>query len=196
MRSLFAALSSVAFSNLVIIALSVFGGLLAVFAALCALSVRVRSLDKKPVFHFVNAFTAVFFSLLLIDMEVKQSLFYSAVFWLIGYLYYGAVCAFARPAARRAAGRGGTYLSAVSPPEPARRVEAPAAQSGVRLGHALSIADKLLLKPLSRADRQELEKIKTSLTVLQIKGEPSPQESQIINNHFNALLKLMAKYDY
>ena len=66
----------------------------------------------------------------------------------------------------------------------------------MRLDHALSIADKLLLKPLSRADRQELEKIKTTLTVIQVKGNPTAQEGEIINGQFNALVKLMAKYGY
>ena len=84
-------------------------------------------------------------------------------------------------------------------PQPAAKslvpVTAPAAQSVVRLDHALSIADKLLLKTLGRGDRQELEKIKTSLTVLKVKGELTPQDGEALNEMFNALLKLMAKYD-
>ena len=71
----------------------------------------------------------------------------------------------------------------------------PAATSVVRLEHALSIADKLLLKNLGRGDRQELEKIKTALTVLKVKGILSAQEGEALNEMFNALLKLMAKYD-
>ena len=69
------------------------------------------------------------------------------------------------------------------------------AQSAVRLEHALSIADKLLLKNLGRGDRQELEKMKTALTVLKVKGVLSPEEGEALNEMFNALLKLMAKYD-
>ncbi|MGN0805829.1 MAG: hypothetical protein ACI4MC_02215, partial [Candidatus Coproplasma sp.] len=71
----------------------------------------------------------------------------------------------------------------------------PAVQSGVRLDHALSIADKLLLKNLGRGDRQELEKIKTALTVLKVKGTLTAQEGENLNETFNTLLKLMAKYD-
>lgn len=194
---LYSSLAAVPFGLLITIALGSAGGLMVLFALSCALSQRLRVADKRPVFHFVNAFTAVFLALMLIQEEANLALFAAALFWLAGYLYYGALCALTR---RPAAGatRSVNALSVVPVKSSAReeRISVPAADSGVRLDHALAIADKLLLKQLARADRQELEKIKTTLTVIQIKGNPTPQESEIINDHFNTLLKLMAKYEY
>lgn len=194
---LYSSLAAVPFGLLITIALGSAGGLMVLFVLFCALSQRLRAADKRPVFHFVNAFTAVFLALMLIQEEANRALFAAALFWLAGYLYYGALCALTRRSAAGAT-RSVNALSVVPVKSPAReeRISAPAADSGVRLDHALAIADKLLLKQLARADRQELEKIKTTLTVIQIKGNPTPQESEIINDHFNTLLKLMAKYEY
>ncbi|MDE7076763.1 MAG: hypothetical protein K2O62_05530, partial [Clostridia bacterium] len=115
---------------------------------------------------------------------------------------YGALSLF-KARKKRAPAAEGTPVQAaviasgrqVRQPQSAPVTDAPAAQSGVRLEHALSIADKLLLKNLGRGDRQELEKIKIALTVLKVKGVLSPQEGESLNEMFNALLKLMAKYD-
>ena len=193
------ALASVQFELLITVALCVYGGLAAVYALACLFSQKLRSVDKRPIFHFVNAFSVLFFALMLTGAQTAQALFFSAVFWLAGYLYYGAVCALARPvrAARQAVAANVVSSLARPSSRPAVRsaLPRPAPADNVRLDHALSIADKLLLKNLARADRQELEKIKTSLTVIQVKGSPSPQESEIINSQFNALIKLMAKYD-
>ena len=71
----------------------------------------------------------------------------------------------------------------------------PVAKNNVRLEHAISVTDRLLQKNLGKGDRQELEKLKNTLAVLQMKGALSPAESEILNENFNALLKLMAKYD-
>ena len=59
----------------------------------------------------------------------------------------------------------------------------------------MGVTDKLLSKNLSKSDRQELEKLKNTLAVLQIKGTLTPTEAEILNDNFNALLKLMAKYN-
>ena len=59
----------------------------------------------------------------------------------------------------------------------------------------MAVTDKLLTKNLSKSDRQELEKLKNTLAVLQIKGTLTPTEAEILNDNFNALLKLMAKYN-
>lgn len=165
------------------------------FALACACSVRLRAADKRPVLHFVNCFTAVFLALMLTGQSVGSSLFFSAMFWLAGYIYYGALCVFARPK-KRVAPRADVVSALPQHPDRRRDDISPARDSGVRLEHALAIADRLLLKGLSRADRQELEKIKTSLTVIQVKGNCSPAENEMVNAHFNSLLKLMAKYDY
>ena len=59
----------------------------------------------------------------------------------------------------------------------------------------MTVTDKLLTKNLSKPDRQDLEKLKNTLAVLQIKGSLTPIEAEILNDNFNALLKLMAKYN-
>lgn len=191
--SIYSSLASVQFGRLVVISLCAYGGCMLVFAVICALQPRLRASDKRPVFCFVNAFSALFFALLLIELTVAHALFYAVLFWLAGYLYYGALCAFTRPVPpRRQAAR--------SLPQTVRRRAAarslPAANAPARLEHALAITDKLLAGQLSRADRQELERIKTSLTVLEVKGEHSHQESEVINSQFASLIKLMSKYGY
>lgn len=190
-------LASVEFGRLVTITLCVYGALMLVYVLACAFSRSLRAAGKRPVFHFVNAFTALFFAELLIGMEVQAALFFAVLFWLAGYLYYGAVCALTRkkPAPQPRTSGVVSALPEHSRPRPSAQ-GVPAANGSVRLDHALSIADKLLLKQLSRADRQELEKIKTNLTVLQVKGDPSPQEGEVINAQFASLLKLMSKYGY
>ena len=100
---------------------------------------------------------------------------------------------------KRAAETGGTAVSVpvqAQPPLPkAVKQEIPAAKNNVRLEHAASVTEKLLSKNLGKSDRQELEKLKNTLAVLRIKGTLSPAESEILNENFNTLLKLMAKYN-
>ena len=79
--------------------------------------------------------------------------------------------------------------------EPQPQPQIPAAKNGVRLEHAVAVTDKLLTKNLAKADRLELEKLKNTLAVLKIKGTLNPTEADILNENFNALLKLMAKYN-
>ena len=190
----FSAVASLDFGTLIVIALSVYGGLAVLFGAACAASPALRRSDKRPVFHFVNAFTAVFFSLLLIGLKASAALFFATLFWLAGYAYYGALCAACRSKKPRTVQLSG-FASLPDLPRAAKKAEVPPADGrGVRLGHALSIADTLLIKQLSRADRQELEKIKTALTVAQIKGTLSPQEGERVNDCFNSLVRLMSKY--
>lgn len=89
----------------------------------------------------------------------------------------------------RAAGGTPAGFSSVAP------APVQAAKSNVRLEHAVSVTEKLLGKNLGKSDRQELEKLKNTLAVLQIKGTLSPAEAEILNDNFNTLLKLMAKYN-
>ncbi len=195
-RQAFAFLYSVPFDRLVLIALCAFGGVFVLAAALCIFSKRVRRADKRPLLFLLNAFTAAMAALFSTGFEPAQTLFWSALFWLAGYILYGLVLALSRRGVAPVA-RPANVVSSL-PVRTSERHEAPsglpAAKSAVRLEHALSIADKLLLCQLSRSDRQELEKIKTTLTVLQIKGNLTPQEGEILNDNFNAILKLMAKY--
>lgn len=190
------AVASVPFDVLAIITFCAFGAIFLITLFGCLFSRRIREADKKPFFHLLNIFTALVAAEFLIKYSLPQSLFAAAVFWLIGYLLYGWLCAVTTPAEGReeAVGKVVSAMAAV-PPRANVFADVPAAKNSVRLEHAMSIADKLLLKNLGKGDRQELEKMKSTLTILQIKGTLTPQEGEILNESFNALLKLMAKYN-
>ena len=181
-----------------VIDFSAFGAIFVLALVGCIFSDRLRAHSKRGFFHIVNIF-----SVFLTEFTLAQSVAVSAVFWCAGYLLYGVLNVFK---VKRAPLAQSAPAPVSAPPQPAagqvRRAPMPqteqtppAATSVVRLEHALSIADKLLLKNLGRGDRQELEKIKTALTVLKVKGILSAQEGEALNEMFNALLKLMAKYD-
>lgn len=190
-------LAGIPFDTLLLADLCSFGGIFAITLFACVFSKKIRYADKRAFFHLLNAFTAVTLALMCTRYPAPQSIAATAVFWCAGYLLYGLLCVLSRRPVKAVEQIGRPVPVAL--PQPAVKapvpVTAPAAQSVVRLDHALSIADKLLLKTLGRGDRQELEKIKTALTVLKVKGELNPQDGEALNDMFNALLKLMAKYD-
>lgn len=190
------------FALLAIIDLSAFG--VVVLAAIlgCIFSNKLRAHDKRAFMWVVNAFAAVTLAVFLCKFTLAKSVAAALAVWLVGFIAYGVL--------KVIKVKGNDSVNTVQPPvsnvsvmptrparpaQPAQSVPQPAVNTGVRLEHALSIADKLLMKNLGRGDRQELEKIKTALTVLKVKGVLSAQEGEALNDMFNALLKLMAKYD-
>lgn len=189
------------FSLLILIDLCAFTAvfLLALFG--CAFSQNLRRRDKRVYLCAVNAFTAITLAIFLIKFSLAQSVAATAVFWCVGYLTYGALKLFKVKPQTHVQNINQQTVSTVSsvraprPASPTPPPESLQASGVVRLEHALSIADKLLLKNLGRGDRQELEKIKTALTVLKVKGILSSQEGEALNEMFNTLLKFMAKYD-
>ena len=194
------------FSLLAIIEFSAFALIFAVAFFGCVFSARVRSLDKRAFLYIVNAFAALTLAVFLTRFELAQSVAAASVFWCAGYLLYGVLCLFRQRKPQQKNSAAGVQTVSQLPTAPQRQavrqpVPSPAvppqqtAQNTVRLDHALSISDKLLMKNLGRGDRQELEKIKTALTVMKVKGIISPQEGEDLNEMFNALLKFMAKYD-
>lgn len=196
-------LDKASFALLAVIDFSAFGAIFVLALVGCIFSDRLRAHSKRGFFHIVNIFSALTLVVFLTEFTLAQSVAVSAVFWCAGYLLYGVLNVFK---VKRAPLAQSAPAPVSAPPQPAagqvRRAPMPqteqtppAATSVVRLEHALSIADKLLLKNLGRGDRQELEKIKTALTVLKVKGILSAQEGEALNEMFNALLKLMAKYD-
>ena len=202
-NNVLAQLANADFGLLIIIDLVAFGVTVAAALVACLISRKVRAHDKRSFIYAVNAFTALTRAIVLTEFSLGQSVAASAVFWCAGYLIYGALHLF-KVRKKRVVAPQGNPVPAVTVNAPVRterprqaapaNVE-PASPSGVRLEHALSIADKLLMKNLGRGDRQELEKMKTALTVLKVKGVLSPQEGESLNEMFNALLKLMAIYD-
>lgn len=198
--------SSLPFNTLV---MSVWGAYLGVFILtliLCAAVKSVRCRSKSPYLAFTNAFAGVNLALFMLEKEFSEAVIVTALFWIAGYLTYGVLCALTpkRTAAATMPAPPSSFVTTppVAPLKPVRcetapppHTAAPAAKNSVRLEHAVAVTDKLLAKNLSKADRQELEKLKNTLAVLQIKGALTPTEAEILNENFNALLKLMAKYN-
>ena len=154
-------------------------------------NVGVRRADKRPYLSLVNAFTAVTFALALTKEELSFSVLLSAVFWCFGYLSYGAVCL----AAKRKTPRAEKFsVPDLPPPLEGLKSAATPAKTNVRTEHALSVTEKLLEKDLGRGDRQETERIKSALDFMKMKGDLTPADNERLNDNFNALLKLMAKY--
>jgi Ca2+/Na+ antiporter len=192
----FSWLSELSLKSLTIILACAFFAVFIIVLLFCVFSPKVRRADKKPFFHLVNIFTALSLSLFLSELNLSYSISFACLFWVGGYLLYGVLCVVTKKGKRESEDKNITISSyAVSPKRESVFPEIPAAKNSVRLEHALSIADKLLIKNLGKGDRQELEKMKSTLTVLQIKGTLTPQEGEILNDIFNALLKLMAKYN-
>lgn len=193
----FGELAKADFALLAIIDFSAFAALCIAVILCCALSPKIRAMKKRPFLHVLNAFAAITLVIFLTDYPLAQSAAAACIFWFTGYLVYGSLYLFKKKKRMVSA----PLQEAPVQPSKIRRppyapAPAPSPMTGeVRLEHAMSIADKLLLKNLGRGDRQELEKIKTTLTVLKVKESLSPQEGETLNEMFNALLKLMARYD-
>lgn len=168
----------------------------------------VRAASKKPFLCLVNCYAVITMELFLTQTTLVRSVFAAGVFWLSGYLCYGLLCAFSRFKRRRPAHIAATatvcppaqsFYNCAPPPAPSKtsdlNPEVTAAKNNVKLEHASAVTEKLLSKNLGKSDRQQLEKLKTTLEVLKVKGELTPAEGEMLNENFNALLKLMAKYN-
>jgi hypothetical protein len=186
--------SCLSYDSLAVFLIACFLGVFVLALILCALSPKIRSADKKPFFHLLNAFTAVSLALFVRTFELTGGVARCALFWCVGYMLYGLLCALTP---KQKSGDCQINVSQIEQVQPRQfnPTGVPVAKSSVKLEHALSLSDKLLIKNLAKGDRQELEKIKTTLTILQVKGTLSPQECEILNDSFAALLKLMAKYN-
>ena len=175
------------------------GSYLAIFLTALFLTIfsrKARAASKRPFLSLTNAYTGVNLAIFLFKCELNRSIIVAVLFWVAGYILYGVLCLASKnykrlpvPVPTPAL----TTLPAVH--QKAVRADMPAAKNNVRLEHAQAITEKLLSKNLGKGDRQELEKLKNTLSVLQIKGTLSPAETDILNENFNALLKLMAKYN-
>lgn len=187
---------------------SVFALLSIVVLILCLCNANVKKRDKRPYLHLLNAFTALTLAVAFSKTSVARSFGTGTTFWLVGYLFYGLLCALCSKSTLKAKTQNAysqyTSFSTANNPSPYSSVsvafrseEKPFvnAKSAVRLEHAVSITDKLLAKNLGKGDRQELEKMKGVLYSMQVKGDLSAEDHRILNGHFNSLLKMMTKYD-
>lgn len=185
------------------ILLFVLGSFAAFYVVILLLNIAmpvVRESSKKPFLCLVNCYAVIVMELFLCKSTLSFSVFAAGVFWLAGYLLYGFLCAISRIKRRPPEQVAATVVCPApqtfyKTPEASANTNVGAAKNNVKLEHAMAVTDKLLEKNLGKSDRQQLEKLKTTLEVLQVKGDLTPAEGEILNENFNALLKLMAKYN-
>ncbi len=196
-NKIYSSVSSVPFDTLMWIIWGSFAAITVATVVLCLCLPKIKRASKRPYLCLVNAYAAVTLAAYLTENGLPQSVLAAVLFWCVGYIAFGLLCFIAREKSRKFTPVSQVALSAmpVTPPAKTVRGDVPAAKSSVRLEHAISVTDTLLNKNLGKSDRQELEKLKNTLAVLQMKGTLSPAESDILNENFNALLKLMAKYN-
>ncbi len=189
-KDIFSAVSSLSLDVLLYICWGAFALLFAVTLVLTLVSGGVRRADKRPYLALVNVFAVLTGALSLLHQSVSYSLLLSAAFWCVGYLTYGLVVLASRKREKvprplpQQSFPAEKFVPDVTPPK-----------SNVRTEHALSVTEKLLAKDLGRGDRQEVERIKASLGFARMKGELTPADNERLNENFNTLLKLMAKYN-
>lgn len=177
------------------------GSFLLIYLATVILAIKlpaVRGACKRPFLCLVNLYAAAVLVAFLSETQSLSALVAAALFWMAGYVMYGALCLIR--VKKQPAPVAYAAVTPAAPPAPANpkmqvRGDIPAAKNSVRLEHAMGVTDRLLSKNLGKSDRQELEKLKNTLAVLQLKGTLSPPEAEILNENFNTLLKLMAKYN-
>ena len=175
-----------------------FGGI-ALFVFILAIGLpNVRRAPRAPFLCLVNIYAALTFAAFYIFCPISESIFAAAIFWAAGYLLYGLLAFICRPRKRaqpvRRVRERDAALSAVRP-KPQKTEKPVAPQGNIRLDHAIAVTDRLLGRELGKTDRLELEKLRNTLAVLKVKGVLSPAEGEILNENFNTLLKLMAKYN-
>lgn len=202
LEELLAQISALNFSLLTLVLFSAFAAVFLISLLFCAFSRRARACKKIPYYAAVKLFCALSLVIFLSKYSLSAAVALSALFWCVGALTYALLCLFKNKKEEGGNISQGAAFSSLPerrpvsrPPRKTYAFSTSRVQGEVRLDHALSISDKLLLKNLTRSDRQELEKIKTALTVLRVKESLSQEEGAALNDMFNALLKLMAKYD-
>lgn len=189
--------AKISFDTLVWIVWGSYVGIFVISLLVSLISPRARSAEKRPFLALTNAYSGVNLAIFLLKCPLAPSIIITIAFWVAGYLLYGILCfcSVKRKAKNEVEDRAPIPVQTVYT-SPARPVNTPpAAKNSVKLEHAVSVTDSLLAKNLAKSDRQELEKLKNTLAILQIKGSLTPAETDILNDNFNALLKLMAKYN-
>ncbi len=159
----------------------------------------IRRASKTPFLCLVNIYSGLTLAAFSIFSSIPSALFSAALFWAAGYLLYGILVFLCRRLSLKPQPVRSVRVqdAAVTSPRPRPRPQPPrnAPQPNVRLEHAIAVTDRLLSRDLGKTDRMELEKLKNTLAVLRVKGDLSPAENEILNENFNTILKLMAKYN-
>ena len=190
-------IAQIPFDALVWTVWSSFAAIFVISLILTVFSQRAKSAEKKPFLALTNAYAGVNLAVFLLKCPLAPSIIVAVAFWVIGYIFYGILCFCSVKRVKNKAVKCSAPLPVqpvyTPPTRPANTP--PAANNSIKLEHAVSVTDNLLTKNLAKSDRQELEKLKNILAVLQFKGTLTPEESDVLNENFNALLKLMAKYN-
>lgn len=197
-KDIYSRVASLSFDVLAGIIWGSFGALFLLTLVLTLRSDGVKRASKRPFLCLVNCYAALTFAAFFDGENVQTAIFAAVLFWTAGYILYGVICFFSRGKRKirtEYVPAPATAMPVSAPPPAGFAPEVPAAHSSVRLEHALAVTQKLLSKNLGKSDRQELERLRTTLGVLQTKGTLSREEADILNDNFNALLKLMAKYN-
>lgn len=213
-QSVASAAANVPFATLLWIIWGTFIAIFVLSVTFCICLPAIRQASKRPFLCLLYAYTALTFALFLTVNAIEDAAFTACIFWIAGYLGYGLLCAISKrktacpaqvavcavPAASNAFQPLPSAPPRTATPTPVPQRERTAAgtfmpKNNVRLEHAIAVTGKLLEKNLGKTDRQELEKLKNTLEVLKVKGSLTPAEGEILNENFNTLLKLMAKYN-
>lgn len=204
------AAAKVSFDALVWLTWGSFIAIFIVALTLCLCLPTVRSSSKRPYLCLLYAYTATTLALFLTVNGIEEAAFIACIFWIVGYLSYGVLILVSREKkqARKAPAQVAACTAPALPAQTVQPAPAPAAnkpprpaqsntvaRNNVRLEHAIAVTNRLLEKNLGKTDRQELEKLKNTLHVMKVKGALTPAEGEILNENFNTLLKLMAKYN-
>ena len=190
-ENIYEKISSLSLSVQLYIVWGAFAFIFVLALMLCLFNRSIHRADKRPFLCMVNAFAAVTFAVALTKKGVSFSVMLAVVFWCVGYIMYGIIVFASRrklPSERRP-------LPDIAPPQNAFSPSVRPAKTNVRTEHALSVTEKLLSVELGKGDRQEVERIKSALSVMRLKGDLSPEENERLNENFSLLLKLMAKYN-
>lgn len=191
-KDVYAAISALTLETALYICWGAFLFVFLLALVLTIFNAGVRAADKRPYLALVNIFAAVTFALALTESEPAFSVLLAAVFWCAGYLTYGLIVLLSR---RKNERKRHYNMPEIPVPEMRSRPSVSPAGANVRAEHALSVTEKLLAKDLGRGDRQETERIRASIGFIQAKGSLTPEDNERLNDNFNTLLKLMAKYN-
>lgn len=177
--------------TILIIILSTFGGLSVLVLALTLSVGAVKRANKRPYLSLVNAFTALTLAAILLEYEIETAILFGVSLWFVGFLFYGILSALTPNSTPKVYAPAPVQINKIVRSNEDMSAPIP----NVRLDHALAVSEKLLTKNLSRGDRMEVEKINFSLNTLSKKGEFTLDDGKILNDGFNALIKLMARYN-
>jgi hypothetical protein len=162
---------------------------------ICLSVKRAGNTSRVPFLWVTNLYTATALALFTLNQSASFGMVMAILLWIVGYVLYGILRLIKRKAPPEEPTKRYITQMPATPPLDAFRSDIPAAGLDVRLDHALSITERLLAKNMGKGDRQEVEKIRSTLSMLQMKGFLSTAEGEILNENFNTLLKLMAKYN-